>query len=291
MTAGHQDLRVPVAAGVRLRVRHRPGARRPAFLLLHGLASNALLWDEVAGLLAADGHPSYAVDLRGHGESDSPGDGYDTATACADVAAVAAALDLRPAVVAGHSWGGGVALRLAAERPDLVGGLALVDGGWVDVAARMPGRMGRWRDVVSQRLAARGGDTPDDTRAKLRKAHPGWSETAIEAHLADLRPGPDGILVPRLPDAHFMSILECVWNERPHRWYPRVSAPVMLMPALQNAGSVAGGGLTREWVEGAEAALSRATVRWYEGADHYLPSEHPDRVAKDLLDLAREATP
>ncbi|WP_026411154.1 alpha/beta fold hydrolase [Actinomadura oligospora] len=290
MTGGHRDLRVPVAPGVRLRVRHRPGDRRPAFLLLHGLASNALLWDEVAGLLAAEGLPSYAVDLRGHGESDGPEDGYDTATAVADVAAVVAALDLAPAVVAGHSWGGGVALRLAAEHPDLVAGLALVDGGWVDIAARMPERMGRWREVASQRIAGRGGDTPEETRAQLRKAHPGWSETAVEAHLADLRPGPDGLLVPRLPDPHFMSILECVWNERPHRWYPRVSAPVMLMPAVHE-GSVAGSRLTREWVDGAASALSRATVRWYMGSDHHLHSENPERVAKDLLDLAREAAP
>jgi pimeloyl-ACP methyl ester carboxylesterase len=70
---------VPVADGVTLRVRHWPGPASPAFLLVHGLSSNARLWDQVAGRLAAAGHPAYAVDLRSHGESDAPPAEYDTA--------------------------------------------------------------------------------------------------------------------------------------------------------------------------------------------------------------------
>ncbi|MDN3355681.1 alpha/beta hydrolase [Actinomadura sp. DC4] len=288
--AGTQDLSIPATDGVRLRVRHRPGTRRPAFLLLHGLASNARQWDEVADLLAAEHFPTYAVDLRGHGDSDTPDAGYDTATAASDVAAVASALGLNGAVVAGHSWGGSVALQLAAERPALVGGLALVDGGWVDVAPMMVERRERWRAVVAQQRAGREGAGALEARAGLRAAHPQWSDAAIEASMADLREGPGGLLFPRLPDSHFLSILESVWDERPHRWYPLVTVPVMLLPAI-NHESVAGGKQTREWVEGAARALPDATVRWYVGAEHYLHSEHPKRISNDLLDLAREAGP
>ncbi|MFD0689599.1 alpha/beta fold hydrolase [Actinomadura fibrosa] len=290
--AADHDLRVPVPGGVRLRVRHRPGAARPPFLLVHGLASNARLWDEVAARLAAAHHPTYAVDLRGHGESDAPDEGHDTGTAAGDLAAVAAALGLAGAVVAGHSWGGSVSLRLAAGHPAVVGGLALVDGGWVDVAEEMtPATRERWRGLVlSQRRANEEGATAEAVRARLREAHPRWSEAAVEAGLADMRPGPDGLLVPRLSDAHYMSILESVWSERPHDWYPKVAAPVMLLPAVHHE-SVAGRRLTREWVEGAEAALARPILRWYVTADHYLPCAHPERLANDLLDLAREAGP
>jgi pimeloyl-ACP methyl ester carboxylesterase len=290
LEAGNQDLFIPATDGVRLRVRHRPGTRRPAFLLVHGLSSNARQWDEVAGLLAAEHYPTYAVDLRGHGESDTPDDGYDTATAASDVAAVASALGLNGAVVAGHSWGGSVSLRLAAERPSLAGGLALVDGGWADVAPMMTERRERWRDVVTQHRAGRRGTSVAETRAGLRTAHPGWSDSAIEAAMADTRIGPDGLLYPRLSDPHFLSILESVWDERPHRWYSSVTVPVMLLPAI-NHESMVGGRQTREWVESAEVALSNATVRWYVGADHYLHSEHPKRLANDLLDLAREVGP
>jgi len=48
------------------------------FVLVHGLASNARLWDGVARRLAGAGHSSAAVDLRGHGRSDKPD------TGCAD---------------------------------------------------------------------------------------------------------------------------------------------------------------------------------------------------------------
>ena len=131
----NMDISVSVTDQVRLHVRHWPGVQPRAFLLLHGLASNARLWDEVACRLATRGYPVYAVDLRGHGESDRPDDGHDTATAAADVARVGAALGLSGVVVAGHSWGASVALRLAAENPELVGSLALIDGGWGDVTA------------------------------------------------------------------------------------------------------------------------------------------------------------
>ena len=46
------DLLVPVADGVRLHVRHWSGAEGRPFLLVHGLSSNARLWDETAAHLA-----------------------------------------------------------------------------------------------------------------------------------------------------------------------------------------------------------------------------------------------
>src|SRR5213593_2007224 len=131
------DLMVRVADGVRLHVRRWPGRNdRIPFLLVHGLSSNARLWDGVAVRLATAHHPAFAVDLRSHGESEQPQTGYDTATASADLAAVASALDLRAAVVAGQSWGGNVAVRFAADHPQRVHALALLDGGWIDLQSQ-----------------------------------------------------------------------------------------------------------------------------------------------------------
>src|SRR5690242_14917962 len=127
------DARVPVAEDVYLHVRRWPGEKRP-FLLVHGLSSNARLWDGVGAELSAAGHPVHAVDLRSHGDSDAPPDGYDTATAAADLAA----LGLTGAVAAGQSWGGSVVVALAAKHPEAVAALALVDGGWYDPANEFP---------------------------------------------------------------------------------------------------------------------------------------------------------
>ncbi|HZZ48199.1 MAG TPA: alpha/beta fold hydrolase, partial [Pseudonocardia sp.] len=55
----------PVALGAR----SWPGGAARPVLLVHGMSSNARLWDGVAERLAAAGHPVVAVDLRGHGTS------------------------------------------------------------------------------------------------------------------------------------------------------------------------------------------------------------------------------
>src|SRR2546426_12735096 len=79
------ERRVVVAPGVALHVEQRRGDRAAApFVLVHGLASNARLWDGVAEHLHASGHTVIAIDQRGHGLSDAPDIGYDLDTAAAD---------------------------------------------------------------------------------------------------------------------------------------------------------------------------------------------------------------
>ena len=55
-------------------------------VLVHGLASNAMLWEGAALALVKLGHPVLAVDLRGHGLSDKPEDGYDMSSVTEDLA-------------------------------------------------------------------------------------------------------------------------------------------------------------------------------------------------------------
>ena len=97
------------------------GSCRPdGVVLVHGLASNARLWDGVATELARRDHPVAAIDLRGHGRSDKPDGGHDGATVADDVALVVDALGWsRPAVV-GQSWGGNVVVELAHRHPEAV---------------------------------------------------------------------------------------------------------------------------------------------------------------------------
>src|SRR4029453_16181489 len=62
------------------------GGEGPAVLLLHGLASNARIWDGVGPRLVGAGLRVVALDLRGHGASDQPGSGYDFAIVGRDLA-------------------------------------------------------------------------------------------------------------------------------------------------------------------------------------------------------------
>jgi pimeloyl-ACP methyl ester carboxylesterase len=274
------DLRVAVGEGVNLRVRRHEGERAPAFLLVHGLASNAQLWDEVAAELSRAGHPSFAVDLRGHGESDLPASGFDSATAAADLAAVATALGLRDLVVAGQSWGGNVVVRLAAEHPALVAALALVDGGWIDLTAQFDS----WEACeAALRPPELDGLHADDMRARLRRSHPDWSAAAVEATVANLRVKADGTLSRRLPLPQHMAIVRDMWDDPPQRFYPALAMPVLLIPAL--SADPARAAAARSRVEAAAGAIAHATIREYADGDHDLHAQHPKRLAADLLGL------
>lgn len=278
------NVSVPVDDSVRLNVRQRRGGTGRPFLLVHGLGSNSRMWDEVAGPLAAAGHPVHAVDMRGHGASDLPRESFDNATATADLAAVCDALDLGGVLLAGHSWGGNIAMRLAAVRPGLAAGLALVDGGGpVDLQG---GALPRDTDDVGWW----GPDARTPRKAMLtvlRAIHPRWSDSAVEASLADMVEGPDGLLGPRLPLEHYRSVWKSMWNDPPARWYPDVTVPVVLLKAVPPNPSPAWLAWARQWVADAEAALPQAESRWYTDSDHNLHADHPERVAADLLELAR----
>jgi pimeloyl-ACP methyl ester carboxylesterase len=260
---------------VRLHVRHWSGAEGRPFLLVHGLSSNARLWDETAAHLVEAGHPVYAVDQRSHGESDAPESGYDTATAAADLAALVTELGLSGPVVAGQSWGGNVVVRLAAQHPESAAALALVDGGWIDLSTQFRSwgecaRVLRPPDVDGLR--------PDDVRGFIVREHPDWSRTAVEATLFNLSVNGDGYLRRRLRVDRHMLIVRSMWEDPPWRDYPKITVPVLLLPAR-----------SAEAAHRAAEALSRARIRVYDGADHDLHAQHPAAVADDLLALAEEA--
>jgi pimeloyl-ACP methyl ester carboxylesterase len=265
-----ESLRIAVAADAKLHVRHWPGdpGRRP-FLLVHGLSSNARLWDGVATALSAAGHPAYAVDLRSHGESDRPATGYDTATAAADLDAVCGALDLPPAVVAGQSWGGNVVIQLAARFPARVASLVLVDGGWIALR-----RSFKTWEACAKRLRPpdMDGMAPTRLRNYLHHGHPDWEPWAIDATLANFRVDADGKLERRLPVPEHMQILRSMWDDPPQPYYPEVRVPVLLVPAGDKTVDPSG--------------LADAEVRPYPGADHDLHAQHPEALARDLLSRA-----
>lgn len=103
----------------------RWGLGPPELVLLHGGAQNAHTWDTVA--LALD-RPVLAVDLPGHGHSGWRDDhDYWPPTVAEEVASVVAAHAPDAAAVVGMSFGGLVAIVLAANHPELVRRLGLVD--------------------------------------------------------------------------------------------------------------------------------------------------------------------
>ncbi|MHB1508602.1 MAG: alpha/beta fold hydrolase [Acidimicrobiales bacterium] len=101
-------------------------------LLIHGQPGLGADWCQLAGLLARD-HRVVAPDRPGWGGDETEATGLrGNAAALAGVVETCALPP--PLTVVGHSLGGGIAIALALERPDLVGSLVLVGSVGVDQA-------------------------------------------------------------------------------------------------------------------------------------------------------------
>jgi non-heme chloroperoxidase len=86
------------------------GAGQPV-VFSHGWPLNADAWDDQANFVAANGYRAIAHDRRGHGRSAQPWHGNDMDTYADDLAELMDQLDLRDAVLVGHSTGGGEVVR------------------------------------------------------------------------------------------------------------------------------------------------------------------------------------
>lgn len=95
-------------------------------VLFHGMASSLRYWDPYVGELSKTNRV-IALDLLGFGHSPKPKGWYDTDTHVHAIRQTLAQLDLTgPYVLAGHSMGALIALRLAATDPDSVARLVLI---------------------------------------------------------------------------------------------------------------------------------------------------------------------
>jgi pimeloyl-ACP methyl ester carboxylesterase len=107
-------------------------------ILLHGYAQNSHMWRPLIAELAKT-RTVIAPDLRGFGQSAKPAGGYDKKSMAQDIHALAASLGFKRAGICGHDIGLMVAYAYAAQYPDEVGRIALMD-------AFLPG-VGEWNNV------------------------------------------------------------------------------------------------------------------------------------------------
>jgi len=109
-------------------VGYRMAGDGPVLLLIHGIAGSSSAWREVMPTLA-ERYTVVAPDLIGHGRSDKPPGDYSLGAYASAMRDLLGALSIERASVVGQSFGGGVALQLAYQHPEICERLVLVDSG------------------------------------------------------------------------------------------------------------------------------------------------------------------
>ncbi len=103
-----------------------PRETEAPIVLLHCYTCAIDWWDQVTPILART-HRVISIDLLGHGGSEKPSSGYSVENQASLVAEALGQLDVKDAVVVGHSLGGAVATSLAENSPELVNRIAILD--------------------------------------------------------------------------------------------------------------------------------------------------------------------
>ena len=269
---------------VKLNYRHwAPEGRQ--ILLLHGLASNARIWDLLAPILAKD-FSVIAVDQRGHGKSDKPDNGYDFDTVTNDVVGLIDALDIQHPIVVGHSWGGSVALCLAIKRPDLISGLCFVDGGLIEIS-RTPGNSLK-KALVNMAPPLWEGVSVSDVKDRLKRRDWGeQDETSASANLekivmANLKAHPDGSISARLSRKNHLEVVKAFWNHKPSELFEHVRCPTLILSARMGSEETPRQVIKNELINEATQKIPINKSIWLENSIHDVPIQRPELLASIL---------
>lgn len=125
-----EEIEVVAADGAHLRGHRCGDPQGTTVLLVHGYVESVRFWAPVVRRLVEAGLDVVVVDQRGHGDSERGEAPFDTDTLASDVRAWVEQLDVREAVLAGHSMGGVSAMAFAGGHPEVAAerlrGLVLV---------------------------------------------------------------------------------------------------------------------------------------------------------------------
>ena len=269
------------------RISYRSAGSGSVVLLLHGITSSATTWDEVLPWLA-ERHTVVAPDLLGHGQSAKPRTDYSLGAQANGLRDLLAVLGHERVTVVGHSLGGGIAMQLAYQYPELCERLVLVSSGGLGRevnallrAAALPGS--EWvlpllcraglQDAVAgaarflARLGMRAGpDVEEVWRGYTSLADPACREAFVHTLRAVVEPGGQRVCaVDRLYLTALMPTL-IVWGDRD----PMI--PV-------------------EHGHGAHRAMPGSRLEIFPGAGHLPHRDQPWRFVRLLLDFVSSTEP
>ncbi len=270
-------------------------------LLVHGLGSALQIWDRVVPYLIdhVEGQ-IVALDQRGHGRSDKPDDGYTTDQVVKDDYSFAQALGLQKPVIIGHSWGATIAMAYAAEHPEAVRAIILIDGVFGDLKGRIGSTWEQAKALFNMR------DITGMPRAAFLQRYLGavqgrfftpiWNEELENLVFSFVSLRGDGTIEPRLSFAHDIKLMRTLWETSHVELARQVKQPVLNIaaehePAPHDAEA-------RRWLEFKrenapkllKAFPNRAHAKYVVMPDtvHDIPLQRPQELSEIILDFIQE---
>jgi pimeloyl-ACP methyl ester carboxylesterase len=260
------------------------GGHGPSIVLLHGLASQAHIWDLTAPHLI-DSFCAIALDQRGHGLTSKPDRGYDSASITNDLDQVLDKLQINDPILIGHSWGGNVAVQYAVDHPDKVKGLVLIDGGFLEVGDRLS-----WPEAEKMLEPPDLIGTPYDEFKSNLKVWLGnaWTPEAEAIILHNFERRANGTIAPHMKKSNHMQVVRALWEHRPSELWAHVKCPVLIIPAAQEPQSARDRSFfeaKQQNVARAEKLLVHSQTIWMNDTIHDIPLQRPITLANAIKDF------
>ena len=224
------------ANGIKLHYLDYGSENSPTLILMHGLTANAHSFMGLIKAGLAENMRVIAVDLRGRGLSDQPEVGYGVGDHAEDMVGLMDALNIKSALVGGHSFGGLVTIYMAAKYPERVTKMVILDAGIMH---------DKVRDMIQPSLD------------RLGKVLPSWEEyiegvkngpyyaaddfwdADLEAYYrADVKDLPDGSVIARSSPEIIAEARDKVLDEDWAALMAKASQPAILLQAPDAFGPI-----------------------------------------------------
>ena len=260
------DMQVPT--GVRLRYREQGDTAGRPVIMLHGYTDSSFSFSRVLPVIDHS-HRVFALDQRGHGDSERPAGGYAVGDLAADVVAFMDALGLERATLVGHCMGSLVAQRVALDAPQRVERLVLVSS---MTAARHIVGAGELRQAV----ASLDGAVPAEFARDFQES------TVYRRLPADFM---DGVVAEslKLPARVWRAVLEGLLADEHASRLGQIAMPTLLLWGERDAL------LTRAEQEALVSALGNAVLKVYRETGHSPHWERPEQFVGDLEAFLEDA--
>jgi pimeloyl-ACP methyl ester carboxylesterase len=273
------------------------GGDAPPVVLLHATGFLARLWEPIAVQMTARFHV-FALDARGHGDSDkpvlsevegpAPAGAYGWDGLAADLMGFLDALGLIGVPIVGHSSGAAGAIRLAAQRPEYVAAAVLIEP---TVFPPMPveGSDERKEQLASgaaRRRMVWGSREELVDAYRQRRTFAGWREDVLrlfaEHGTFDREDGKIELKCPGEIEAELYrnSLSPDTWD-----LLPRLRCPALVIRGENTEPLLA------FVAEGVARRIAGARLATIAGGSHFVPMEMPEAIAAEALAFLEEAVP